>query len=480
MKDKKKSSKKVVEESEEEVETYQIKPSRDVPHTDTSSWPLLLKNYDKLNVRTNHYTPIPKGYSPLNRPIEEYLKYGVINLDKPANPSSHEVVAWVKRILKVEKTGHSGTLDPKVTGCLIVCLNRATRLVKAQQSAGKEYVAIVRFHDDIKNESLITKALEELKGAVFQMPPLNSAVKRELRIRTVYQTKLFEYNPDNKLAVFWMSCEAGTYVRTLCVHLGYLLKVGAHMEELRRNKSGILSENDHSYTMHDVLDAQYQYVHSKDETYLRTVVQPNEILLTNFPRIVVKDSSVNAVCYGAKLLIPGILRYSSNINVGEEVVLITTKGEAIAVAIAQMTASEIYSADHGIAAKTKRVIMDRDTYPVRWKLGPRASRKKYLISVGLLDKKGKPTPATPTDWIQYYIDEKNNNILAKGDKADKADEKTEAPTTSRKGSTKSLKAEEPEKKKKKKQVVEEPESESEEEEEESSPEPAPVKKSKKH
>ena len=57
-------------------------------------------------------------------------------MDKPSNPSSHEVVAWLRRILRVEKTGHSGTLDPKVTGCLIVCIDRATRLVKSQQSAG--------------------------------------------------------------------------------------------------------------------------------------------------------------------------------------------------------------------------------------------------------------------------------------------------------------------------------------------------------
>lgn len=55
-------------------------------------------------------------------------------------------MAWIKRILRVEKTGHSGTLDPKVTGCLIVCIDRATRLVKAQQSAGKEYVGLARFH----------------------------------------------------------------------------------------------------------------------------------------------------------------------------------------------------------------------------------------------------------------------------------------------------------------------------------------------
>ena len=152
------------------------------PKLDTSKWPLLLKNFDSLLVRSYHYTPIPSGSSPTSRPIEEHLKYGVINLDKPANPSSHEIVAWIKKILKVEKTGHSGTLDPKVTGCLIVCLNRATRLVKAQQSAGKEYVAIVKFHNPIENISEIDSCLKKLTGACFQRPPLISSVKRELRI----------------------------------------------------------------------------------------------------------------------------------------------------------------------------------------------------------------------------------------------------------------------------------------------------------
>ena len=114
-----------------------IKPADVTPALDTSEWPLLLKNYDKLNVRTAHYTPIPCGSTPLKRPLQEYIRYGVINLDKPANPSSHEVVAWARRILRVEKTGHSGTLDPKVTGCLIVCIDRATRLVKSQQGAGE-------------------------------------------------------------------------------------------------------------------------------------------------------------------------------------------------------------------------------------------------------------------------------------------------------------------------------------------------------
>jgi predicted rRNA pseudouridine synthase len=267
-------------------------------------WPLLLKDYDQLHVRTAHYTPIASGCSPLKRPLKEYMRYGIINLDKPANPSSHEVVAWIKRILRVDKTGHSGTLDPKVTGCLIVCLDRATRLVKAQQSAGKEYVGVVRLHSAIDSERKLAKAVETLTGALFQRPPLISAVKRQLRIRSIYQSKLIEYDMKRHLGIFWVSCEAGTYVRTLCVHLGLLVGTGGHMQELRRVRSGALTESQNLVTMHDVLDAQSQYDATKDETYLRRIVMPLEVLLVRHKRVVVKDSAVNAICYGAKLMMP--------------------------------------------------------------------------------------------------------------------------------------------------------------------------------
>ncbi|RYG70056.1 RNA-guided pseudouridylation complex pseudouridine synthase subunit Cbf5 [archaeon] len=362
-------------------------------------WPLLLKNYDQLHVRSAHYTPIPSGMSPLKRTLQEYMHYGVINLDKPANPSSHEVVAWIKRILRVEKTGHSGTLDPKVTGCLIVCVDRATRLVKAQQSAGKEYVGIVRLHSAIENESALYKALETLTGALFQRPPLIAAVKRQLRIRTIYESKMIEYDAQRHLGVFWVSCEAGTYIRTLCVHLGLLVGTGGHMQELRRVRSGILSENQNLVTMHDLLDAQHVLDQSRDEAYLRKVVMPLEVLLTNYKRLVVKDSAVNAICYGAKLMIPGLLRFADDIESGEEVVLITTKGEAIAVGIAQMTTAVMATVDHGVVAKIKRVIMERDTYPRRWGLGPVAQRKKSLIKEGKLDKYGRKNDNTPADYL---------------------------------------------------------------------------------
>lgn len=382
---------------------FLIKPQSYTPTIDTSQWPILLKNYDRLNVRTGHYTPLPSGFSPLKRPLAEYIRYGILNLDKPANPSSHEVVAWIKRILRVEKTGHSGTLDPKVTGNLIVCIDRATRLVKSQQGAGKEYVCVARLHSDVPDVAKVARALEGLTGAVFQRPPLISAVKRQLRIRTIYESKLLEYDADRHLVVFWISCEAGTYVRTLCVHLGLLLGVGGHMQELRRVRSGILGEKNNMVTMHDVMDAQWMYDNYRDETYLRRVIMPLEVVLTSYKRLVVKDSAVNAICYGAKLMIPGLLRFENDIEGGEEVVLMTTKGEAIALGIAEMTTAVMATCDHGVVAKIKRVVMDRDTYPRKWGLGPRASMKKKLVAEGKLDKHGKPNDKTPAEWMRNVV-----------------------------------------------------------------------------
>lgn len=331
------------------------------------------------------------------------------------------MVAWIKRILRVPKTGHSGTLDPKVTGCLIVCVDRATRLVKSQQAAGKEYVAILKLHGPIPTEengpsakTRVCQALEKLTGALFQRPPLISAVKRVLRVRTIYKSKLIEFDEKENLVVFWMSCQAGTYVRTLCVHLGLLLGVGGHMLELRRVRSGIVSERtelakesdgptDSLVTLHDVLDAQYLYDNEQDESYLRRVVQPLEKLLVGYKRVVVKDSCVNAICYGAKLMVPGLLRFEDGINCGEDIVLMTTKGEAVALGVAEMSTEQMATVDHGIVSKIKRVVMDRDTYPRKWGLGPVAQKKKAMVKEGLLDKYGRKNDSTPVDWRMSYL-----------------------------------------------------------------------------
>nr|XP_054771299.1 H/ACA ribonucleoprotein complex subunit DKC1-like [Lytechinus pictus] len=451
---------------------FLIKPESAVAKLETAHWPLLLKNYDKLNIRTGHYTPLPNGCSPLKREIKDYVSSGFINLDKPANPSSHEVVSWIKKILRVEKTGHSGTLDPKVTGCLIVCIERATRLVKSQQSAGKEYVCIVRLHEAIENQSKLAKAIETLTGALFQRPPLISAVKRQLRVRTIYESKLLEYDPQRHLGIFWVSCEAGTYIRTLCVHLGLLLGVGGQMAELRRVRSGIQSEKEGLVTMHDVMDAQWVHDNHKDEGYLRRVIKPMEALLTGHKRIVLKDSSVNSVCYGAKVMLPGVLRFEDGIEINSEVVLMTTKGEAIALGIALMTTSTMATVDHGLVVKLKRVIMERDVYPRKWGLGPKASMKKMMIKQGKLDKHGKANADTPKDWVKGYEDysvkketvEKEKPVVetpVKKRRRESSTSSTEAPPVTPSGDASAVK--EKKKKKKDKKVKEEVVEEEEEE-----------------
>jgi H/ACA ribonucleoprotein complex subunit 4 len=304
----------------------------------------------------------------------------------------------------------------------------------------------------------VAQELERLKGALFQRPPLISAVKRQLRVRTVYESKLIEHDKDRNMGIFWVSCEAGSYIRTLCVHLGLLLGVGGQMQELRRVRSGIQSEEQGLVTMHDILDAQWLYDNHKDETYLRRVIKPLEALLTGHKRIIMKDSAVNAVCYGAKIMLPGILRYDDCIEIGQEIAVCTTKGEAICLALAQMTTATMASCDHGVVAKIKRVIMERDTYPRKWGLGPKASFKKDMIKKGVLDKYGKPNEKTPGDWRNSYVDYNiktepvdATSVKAEADKDDSSKKRKKALTSSEDSATEA-KAEKKDKKKKKKKI----------------------------
>lgn len=385
-----------------------IAPSNETSTIDTSKWPLLLKGYSNLVCRDGLYTPLPCGHSPLKRPLKDYMKYGVINLDKPSNPSSHEIVSWVKRILGVAKTGHSGTLDPKVTGCLIICIENATCIGKSQQNAGKEYVAVLRLFETVPREKL-EEAIKFLTGKLYQCPPAISAVKKQLRVRQVYSNELIEYDDEQKLAVMRVACEAGTYIRTLCEHLGLYLGVGGEMAELRRTRSGLTTETCGLVTMHDVLDAKYLYDKEGNEKYLRRVIRPLEWMLRNMKRIVVKDSAIDAICHGAPIYIPGIMRFDNTIETGDQVVVITAKGEAIALAIATMTAQQMSVNQKDVAATLKRVIMDRGTYVKSWGKGPVALEKKKLIAEGKLEKNGKPNEKTPKDWLRNTLNGKVKN-----------------------------------------------------------------------
>jgi H/ACA ribonucleoprotein complex subunit 4 len=179
----------------------------------------------------------PKGYGkdPSRRTIPELLDKGVINLDKPYGPTSHEVTAWVKNVLHIKRAGHSGTLDPHVTGVLPTMLGDSTRLVRVLLLSGKEYVCVMRLHADVP-EIKVKAVLGEFTGTIYQRPPLVSAVKRQLRKRTIYYIDFMEMNGRDVL--FRVGCEAGTYIRKLCHDIGEALGDGAHMYEQRRTKTG--------------------------------------------------------------------------------------------------------------------------------------------------------------------------------------------------------------------------------------------------
>lgn len=155
------------------------------------------------------------GKYPDKRSVEDLINYGIVNIDKPKGPTSHQVSDFVQKILKINKAGHSGTLDPAVTGVLPIALARATRIVQTLLKAGKEYIAIMHLHKKIKEKKL-KKICKKFVGKIKQKPPLKSAVKRQLRAREVYYLDLLEI--DGQDVLIRVGCEAGTYIRKLCLH----------------------------------------------------------------------------------------------------------------------------------------------------------------------------------------------------------------------------------------------------------------------
>jgi len=319
-------------------------------------------------VKRSGKTDPAHGTPPEKRPLDMHLRLGAINLDKPSGPTSHEVVAWVKKILCLEKAGHSGTLDPKVTGILPVLLGDATRVMEELLLAGKEYICLMRVHKPLQRKQIL-EACQEFQGAIFQKPPLRSAVVKGLRKREIYYLDVQEI--EEQLVLMRVGCEAGTYMRKLCYDIGLALGTGANMEELRRSKAGPFREDQTLVTLHRLKDAYEIWRETGDESRLRKAVLPVEVALTHLPRLVIADNAVDAVCHGAPLAAPGLLSLETGIGREDMVGLFTLKGEAVAVARAAMDGQEMLDCKTGLAAMTERVIMEPGVYPRAWKLAER-------------------------------------------------------------------------------------------------------------
>jgi H/ACA ribonucleoprotein complex subunit 4 len=316
-------------------------------------------------IRATDSTSPDFGFTSLDElPIEHLLANGVISLDKPAGPTSHEVATWVRRILEADRVGHGGTLDPGVTGILPTGVGSATKAMQALLPAGKEYVCVLELHHAVPEDDIV-EAINEFVGKIYQKPPLRSSVKRVLRVREIYYNKILEIK--GRLVLFRVGCEAGTYIRKLCFDLGEALGVGGHMRELRRTRVGSFREDKHLCSLTDLKDAFIFWKEDGDDRQLRKYLRPVEVALDHLPSIVIRDSAVDALCHGADLAASGVVALQTGIKKGDLTAILTQKGEAVALAKSLDTSERIASMNSGLVAESQRVLMERGRYPSMWK-----------------------------------------------------------------------------------------------------------------
>lgn len=297
------------------------------------------------------------GKKPAERKWQELVHNGVVVIDKPAGPTSHQVSAYVQKILGIDKAGHSGTLDPQVTGVLVTGLGEATKAVHHLLTSGKQYVCIMHLHKPIE-EYRLRQVLADFTGIIKQLPPVKSAVKRQIRERTVYDVKILEIRGQDVL--FSMDCQAGTYVRKFCHDVGQAIGCGAHMAALRRTRVAHFVEPQ-AVTLQTLTDA-FVAAQRGDDKELMTMLRPVEEAVAHLPKIVILDSTINALTHGVQLKVPGIVAYDDTIRRGKPVAIYTLKGEVVATALAQMDAGQM-GGTSGLATKTERVYLSPDAYP---------------------------------------------------------------------------------------------------------------------
>jgi len=229
---------------------------------------------------------------------QELLEFGIINIDKSRGPTSFDISDFVRKKLELRKTSHFGTLDPKVTGILPIALNRACKLTGFFLGEDKEYVGIMRVHDDVNLEKIKKMIKNKFIGKITQMPPVKSRVKRQYRQREIKKFELLE--KDDKNILFRVECEGGTYIRKLLHDLGEELEVGAHMLELRRVRAGIFEEDEKTYpcvNLYDFEKAVDEYKKGNDEL-LRAIIIPAEIVGNIYPVVEIKNGNLKSILTG--------------------------------------------------------------------------------------------------------------------------------------------------------------------------------------
>ena len=249
---------------------------------------------------------------------------GFIVIDKPKGPTSHQVDYWVRQILGVNEVGHIGTLDPEVTGVLVMAIGKAAKLIDVAHEQPKEYVSVMRLYADVPRD-LLDKVFEQYHGQIYQLPPVKSAVARNLRIRTIYDLDIME--TDGRLVLFRVKCESGTYIRTLCQDLGLTLGCGAQMADLRRTSTGVFKEGD-AVTLQYLKDS--LALKNKGNTkFFDKIFLPLDYLFKDYPKIIVKKSSIWNIAHGSDLYPGGIKAILGKPLKGDRVAVMSENNELL-------------------------------------------------------------------------------------------------------------------------------------------------------
>ena len=277
---------------------------------------------------------------------------GVLNLNKPAGMTSHDVVAKARTLLREKRIGHTGTLDPLATGVLVLCVGKATRIAQYLEAGEKEYCAVMRLGVttdtlDAEGRVLETKSytppdrqkivevIQKFIGTIMQQPPAYSAIKiggvpsyrlaREGRAKPleprpvkIFNIDLLAY--DDPFVTLAITCSKGVYIRSLCAEIGDALGMGAHLTGLERTRSGCF-RIDQAITLQELADL-------INAGNMMQAITSIDVALAEFPSVSVSDAEMERVLHGNQISCPDSLANTS----GGLVRLHSTAGKLLALA----------------------------------------------------------------------------------------------------------------------------------------------------
>jgi len=304
------------------------------------------------------------GSTPSQRPLEELMECGVILIDKPSGPSSHQLAAWARSLLGIKRIGHGGTLDPFATGLLTLLCGRATKITGEILKKPKSYVAVLRFKNPILKGDL-SDLVNKMQGDVYNVPPKESAVKIQVRSRKISKTELIQSEEGDRVHLVSIDCEAGTYIRTLVRDLGLLTGNDCELLELHRSMTGALDDQ-MACTMQQLADAVFLWREHDDPRGIKRLLSPVEAVLGEIPNLVIKDGAVAALSHGAPLARPGLVSVPKGLIAGSRILISSLKGEAVAIAELTVGTDSIPAMKSGQIATPRTVIMQPGAYPQTW------------------------------------------------------------------------------------------------------------------